>query len=86
MVRYSLGERQRAANEIADGALLTPVEVVDAVVLAVANERGWTAAQLFEWCNSRNGRHFADMAFTTSRPAEIRAAADRWKIWSLRRG
>ena len=29
----------------------------------MANARGWGAERLFQWANSRGGRHFADDAF-----------------------
>lgn len=71
-----LGERSREGANLANA---------DTVVLVVANEQRWSQARLFEWLNSRNGRHFADMADGQS-VEKIRAQADRWKIWTLRRG
>jgi hypothetical protein len=32
----------------------------DALVLAFATDEGWSDAALFEWANSKSGRHFAD--------------------------
>lgn len=54
-----LGERQQAMTTAAGrrGAARS-----DRAVLAEANRLGWTADQLFEWANSREGRHFADQA------------------------
>jgi hypothetical protein len=55
-----LGERGR---ELWTAAGRERVALVDAAILARANELGWTAEQLFGWTNSRNGRHFADAVF-----------------------
>ena len=48
-----LGERRHFAGQ-------TVVGRADAALLDVANDRGWTADQLFEFVNSRDGRHFGD--------------------------
>jgi hypothetical protein len=47
--RSSLNERAR--------------HTADAVVLRAANEQGWDYDQLFEWCDSKSGRHFSDLAY-----------------------
>jgi hypothetical protein len=56
-----LGERQRYAerDDIDEGR---EVEA-DVFVLETANQRGWSRDQLFQWMNSRDGRHFGDLAF-----------------------
>lgn len=50
-----LGERSRERRAAQDRG--------DAMVLAEANRRGWTPERLFTWLNSRDGRHFGDLAF-----------------------
>jgi hypothetical protein len=38
------------------------VPIVDRAIIARANVLGWSEHRLFEWLNSRDGRHFADAA------------------------
>jgi len=51
-----LGERSRAAVTISH------LEAVDNAALAVANAKRWTAAQLFDWLDSKLGRWYAESA------------------------
>ena len=59
-----LFERDRTLTCTDPGARRDParVAVADARIVAEANARGWTAEELFEWVNSREGRFFADRA------------------------
>ena len=68
-----LGERKRfrsAEDPDSYAALLGEAKVnaiiakSDQAVLDYADAQGWSEAQLFEWANSRAGRHFADAAFS----------------------
>lgn len=43
----------------------------DAFLLREANARGWTAAELFTFTNSRVGRHFGDLVFGGWNDAEV---------------
>lgn len=52
-----LGERRNAAAEGKDTA------AADAKVLAEANRLGLTAAELFDWANSKAGRWYGDCMF-----------------------
>ena len=54
------------AREIANEKNPALVAEVDQFVLDVANRRGLTANQLFEWANSRVGRWFADDMLTSA--------------------
>lgn len=36
------------------------VAETDQAILAIANEKRWTPEQLFDWCNSKLGRWYAD--------------------------
>ena len=35
---------------------------IDGILVDAANDQGWTPEELFQFCNSRPGRHFADDA------------------------
>ena len=56
-----LGERANWADRDRDRVLY-----VDEAILDRADEYGWTMDDLFEWANSKQGRHFADTAFGMS--------------------
>jgi hypothetical protein len=43
-------------------AALAAVALSDQAVLDYANQAGWSEHRLFDWLNSRDGRHFADQA------------------------
>ena len=60
-----LGERSHMLNSTDPEAPANPllVEATDQRVVDLANERGWTYEDLFNWCNSKLGRHFADTVF-----------------------
>lgn len=51
-----IGERDREES-------VSKQHIADGAVLKFANAEGWNYDQLFEWCNSKPGRHFGDMAF-----------------------
>ncbi|HEY9409341.1 MAG TPA: hypothetical protein VIQ30_22590 [Pseudonocardia sp.] len=53
------------------------VEAADRRIVAIANERGWTYDQLFEWANSRDGRWFADAAIGCD---DLDDAVDKWHL------
>jgi hypothetical protein len=55
-----LGERQSAADH--HNVSVADIARSDAAVLAYANEHGWNDHRLFDWLNSRDGRHFADQS------------------------
>lgn len=52
-----LGERSNHQGEV-DLVAATDQRIVD-----IANERGWDYEALFDWANSKNGRHFGDVVF-----------------------
>ena len=62
-----LGGRRDALSNLAYKvditAGLAEIAAADQFVLDTANSRGWDAERLFQWANSRDGRHFADDAF-----------------------
>jgi hypothetical protein len=56
-------------------------EVVAEVDALILGYRNWTPAQLFEWANSKTGRHFADTVF--DEPVAVRANFERACDWRL---
>jgi hypothetical protein len=60
-----LSTRNHALSSIDPECPAQPERVAqaDARVIAEANQRSWTADDLFEWLNSRNGRYFGDLWF-----------------------
>lgn len=52
------------------------VSDADAIVLRIANEKGWTYEQLFAWANSRPGRWTADVLYDGGTEADVR----RWDL------
>lgn len=62
-----LGERDNVRDSVKSGERpaedLQKVAETDAKIVEYANARGVSEAQLFDWLNSRNGRHFADQMF-----------------------
>lgn len=69
-----LGER---ATAMASGHYSQVVRV-DAWVIEQATARGWDAARLFTWLNSKDARHFADQAlYSNELPAGWAARAVR---------
>jgi hypothetical protein len=68
-----LGQRNREG--------IDKVFIADEVLLEVANKQGWTEEELFEFCDSRYGRYYADFAFDGHPDAyEIRMGQARWAL------
>jgi hypothetical protein len=66
-----LGERRNAQDTTdPECAPVTDdrLAAADAAILSEANRRRWTPSQLFQWLNSRDGRHYGDAAFGTDAP------------------
>lgn len=80
-----LGGRDIALNHAADDpeAAVDPlrVEAVDIRVLDAANDAGMDYDALFEWANSKDGRHFADVMFGSNDRVDLDwADAVRWNL------
>lgn len=60
-----LGSRGHMLNSTDPEAPAEPVLVAatDQRVLTYAAEHKWSEEDLFQWANSKNGRHFADVMF-----------------------
>lgn len=60
---------------------ITPatLDACDEAIIKVANERGWDYERLFQWANHRDGRWFADVAYSGD-PADLDKAINVWHL------
>jgi hypothetical protein len=58
----------------------------DAFLLREANARGWAIEELFDFTNSRVGRHFGDLVFGGWDDAEVEKQLPGLIRWAIREG